>query len=146
MWADSLLAAERAHLMRVALWAVASIVAGSALLAWRAWRGHRSPLLLHFGLQTAAWGAVDLGIVLLGARGLVLRDAAGFTALDRFLWLNVGLDAGYVGVGVTLAACGWALGRRGAPIGAGLGVIVQGLALVVLDGWFVVLLNRMQVA
>jgi len=34
MWADTLQAAERAHLLRLLLWAAASILAGTALLAW----------------------------------------------------------------------------------------------------------------
>ena len=36
-------------------------------------------------------------------------------------------------VGATLALCGWKFGRRLGLVGAGLGVIVQGLALAVLD-------------
>jgi hypothetical protein len=53
--------------------------------------------------------------------------------LDRFVWLNIGLDAGYVAVGATLALLGWRFGRRLGLVGAGIGVIVQGLALTVLD-------------
>ncbi len=146
MWSDTLLAAERAHLIRLALWGAASVLAGSTLLAWRALRRDPSPFLLHFALQTAAWGGVDLVLVGIGWQGLAPKDLAGFTALDRFLWLNVGLDVGYIAVGTTLMACGWALGRRRAPIGAGLGVIVQGAALLVLDGWLTTLLTRIQVA
>jgi hypothetical protein len=90
----------------------------------------------------AAWGAVDLLLVLATWRGLEYRDLAGFTRLDRFLWLNVGLDVGYAAVGVTLAITGWRLGRRLGLVGAGLGVVVQGLALLVLDAYLIGILGR----
>ena len=77
--------------------------------------------------------AVDLAIVWWARQGLALRDYDGALALERFLWLNVGLDVGYVGVGVTLAWAGWVLGRRLGAVGAGLGVVTQGLALLVLE-------------
>ena len=78
-------------------------------------------------------GAVDLAICAAAWRGLTLRDLTGAVALDRFLWFNIGLDVGYVAVGVTLAVVGWRLTRSLALIGAGIGVIVQGIALALLD-------------
>jgi hypothetical protein len=128
MWADTLLAAERAHLLQLLAWGMASILAGSALVAWLRAGSRRSPLLEHFAIQIAAWGAVDLALA-----SLAPRDVAGATRLDRFLWLNVGLDVGYVLVGVTLLVTGWRLGRRFGLVGAGLGVVVQGTALLLLD-------------
>jgi len=92
-----------------------------------------APLLHHFSVQCIAWGAIDLLIVWWAARGLQIRDLAGAVALDRFVWLNIGLDVGYAMVGLVLALCGWRLGRRLGLVGAGLGVVVQGLALAVLD-------------
>jgi hypothetical protein len=133
MWADTLLAIERAHLMRLVVWGGASVLVGSALLGLMRIRGHRSALLDHFGIQTAAWGAIDLVLALTGLQRLELRDLAGATRLDRFLWLNIGLDAGYVLVGITLVVLGWRLARRMGLIGAGMAVIVQGSALAVLD-------------
>jgi hypothetical protein len=133
MWADTLLALERAHLLRLAAWAALSIVTGSAVLAAIARRPDGAPLLRHFAIQTAAWGLVDAAIAAFAWPRLALRDHTGALALDRFLWLNVGLDAGYVGIGITLALCGWRLGRRVGLVGAGMGVVVQGLALLVLD-------------
>ncbi|MCU0635107.1 MAG: hypothetical protein MUE41_09555 [Gemmatimonadaceae bacterium] len=133
MWADTLLALERAHLVRLLVWAGCSIVVGTALLAAAIRRGAGASLLRHFAIQAIAWGAVDAVIAALAWPRLTLRDYAGALALDRFLWLNIGLDAGYVGIGATLALCGWRLGRRLGLVGAGLSVIVQGLALLVLD-------------
>lgn len=133
MWADTLLAAERAHLLRLVLWGGVSVVLGTTLLVFLKVRGQRSPLLDQFAVQTAAWGAIDLALAANGLRTLALRDLAGATRLDRFLWLNIGLDAGYVLVGLTLVIAGWRIGRRPGLIGAGVGVIVQGTTLALLD-------------
>lgn len=132
-FASDLIALEELHLLKLGVWAVLSVLVGSALIAFVRIRQAESPLLQHFGIQCAAWGVVDLLIVWWAARGLELRDLAGAVALDRFIWLNIGLDVGYVMAGVTLALCGWKLGRKLGLVGAGLGVIVQGLALTVLD-------------
>jgi hypothetical protein len=148
MWSDSLLLAEKAHLTRLLLWGAASVVVGTALfvlVATRRAAAGGSPLLSQFAVQCVAWGAIDLAIVGFAWRGLAERDVAGATKLDRLLWLNTGLDVGYVGVGVALAAVGWQLGRRLGLVGAGLGVVVQGLALLVLDGHFIGVINRLSV-
>jgi hypothetical protein len=133
MWADTLLLLERGHLLRLLVWGVASVVCGTLLLTYLAWKRDTAPLLRHFGLQTVAWGAVIVVICLVGWRGLELRDFAGLQRLLNVLWLNVGLNGGYVGVGTTIALLGWKLGKRAGLVGAGLGVIVQGLALLLLD-------------
>jgi hypothetical protein len=133
MWADQILAVERAHLARLLLWGIASIVTGVALWCVSRRHGMRSTLLQHFAIQTGAWGAVDVTLALAARGGLALRDYDGVTRLDRFLWLNCGLDIGYVAVGLTLAWCGWRLSRSQGAVGAGLGVMLQGLALLVLD-------------
>lgn len=132
-WADSLLEMERLHLLKLSVWGSLSLVVGVLLLGALRIRRVDSPLLQHFGIQTAAWGAIDLALVFWAERGLALRDFEAATRLDRFVWLNVGLDVGYIGVGITLALCGYALGRRLGLVGAGLGVIVQGVALMLLD-------------
>lgn len=132
-WADALLDAERLHLLKLTAWAALSIVAGTALVTALHVRRATSPLLTQFAIQCLAWGVIDLAIVLWARQGLALRDLAGAVALDRFVWLNVGLDLGYVLVGGTLALLGWRLGRRLGLVGAGLGVVVQGLSLALLD-------------
>ncbi len=133
MWADTLLSLERGHLIRLALWAGACVLSGTSLLAWLMVRRTTAPLLRHFAVQTAAWGAVNLAIVAWAWRGLAFRDFAGTQRLLNVLWLNTGLDVGYAAVGVTLALAAWRWGQRPGGIGAGLGVVVQGLALALLD-------------
>lgn len=133
MWADTLLAAERTHLLRLGLWGGASLLVGTALMVMLAIGRPRSALLKHFGIQTGAWGAVELGVALLLLRSLSLRDLAGATQLDRMLWMNIGLDLGYALVGVTLAVVGWRAVRRLGMVGAGIAIVVQGGALVVMD-------------
>lgn len=133
MWADTLLSAQRAHVLRLLLWGATSVLAGTGVVAWLRMGARRSPLLYHFGVQTAGWGMVDAAIAGAGWANLGARDLAGATRLDRILWLNVGLDVGYVLVGLTLVTVGLRLGRRYGLIGAGLGVIVQGAALALLD-------------
>src|SRR5215207_5250325 len=133
MWADTLLAAERAHLLRLIVWGGASVLLGVTLLVFLKARGLPSALLASFAVQTAAWGAIDLALAGNGLRTLELRDLAGATRLDRFLWLNIGLDGGYVLVGLTLLVVGWRVAHRLGLVGAGLGVIVQGTGLAVLD-------------
>jgi hypothetical protein len=133
MWADVLLSLERTHVLRLALWGGASVLLGTVLLTLLAVRRQSSPLLRHFAVQTAAWGAVDLAIAAWARSGLALRDLDGATRLVNVLWLNVGLDVGYAGVGLTLALAAWRLGPRWGGVGAGIGIVVQGLALALLD-------------
>lgn len=131
-WADALLAAERVAITKLAFWALASILAGSLLLAAIRIRATATPLLLHFGIQLVAWGVVEGAWAFWSRRGLVLRDLGGAVALDRAVWLHVGLDIGTVAVGAAIAICGWRLGRRLAAVGAGLAVALQGAALALL--------------
>jgi hypothetical protein len=133
MWADQVLAFERAHVARLLLWGALCVVSGlgTALILRQRWK--TAPGLRHFAIQTGAWGAINSALALAARPGLALRDFDGVTRLDRFLWFNCGLDVGYVGVGVALAWCGWRLARSQGLVGAGLGVVVQGLALLLLD-------------
>jgi hypothetical protein len=133
MWADTLLAIERAHLLRLLVWGAGSVLAGTGVLVWQLRRGHAASLLWHFALQTAAWGAFEVVIAAIGYASLALRDLGSATRLDRLLWLNIGLDVGYVLVGLTLAVTGWRLGKRLGAVGAGAGVVVQGTALALLE-------------
>jgi hypothetical protein len=86
--------------------------------------------------QFVGWGAIDAAIVGWGYRGLRRALRAGPTddelvrrgvRLGRITAANALLDVGYV-------ACGLALARRpGRWRGDGVGIVVQGLALLWLD-------------
>lgn len=132
-WADTLLDIERLHVLKILVWGALSVGVGTALFALVRVRRIDSPLLQHFAIQSVAWGLIDIAIAVWARQGLHLRDLASAVALDRFVWLNVGLDVGYVAVGATLVLAGWNLGRRLGLVGAGAGVIVQGCALALLD-------------
>jgi len=143
MWSDTLFAAERSHLIRLVIWAVTSAMAGTALLAIMTLRRTVAPIVQWFATQAVAWGLLELLVVVWRWRSLGMRDVSGATRLDRLTWLNAGLDAGIVGIGVTLAVTAWMHGRRLALLGAGLGVTVQGLGLLVLDLTFAAALARL---
>jgi hypothetical protein len=142
MWSDTLLAVERAHLLRLLVWAGISVVLGTAVYAALTVRRAGSPLLRQFAIQTLAWGLVNLAIAGASILRLAERDFASATRLDRMLWLSAGLDLGIILVGVTLGLAGWVLARRLALVGAGMGVIVQGAGLLVLDLRFIAITSR----
>lgn len=113
---DALRAALDGHLLRLTVWSVLSLVVGLALV--RRDRG--------FGIMTVGWALVNLAIVV-GSR---LGSGPGpLGPFREFLAFNLGLNFGYIGVGVALAVVG-----RGLARGAGVAVAVQGAALLVLDG------------
>jgi len=142
MWADTLLAAEGAHLLRLLAWGAASVFVGTALLAWLRVGARRSALLEQFALQTAGWGAAEVALATLARMSLGVRDLAGATRLDRLLWLNLGLDAGYLMLGIALAIVGWRLARHVGVVGAGIAIVVQGGALGLLDLVFALQISR----
>lgn len=132
VFADTIFRAEQQYLLRLLLWAGLSIIAGTAVLVLLTVRRLRSPLLRHFAVQMTVWGAA-IGIFA-GARwpSVHVRDLSDAARFERLIWLTIGLDAGVVGIGCMLAACAWLLARRIGPLGAGLGIVVQGLALLVI--------------
>jgi hypothetical protein len=136
--------AERAHLARLGVWAGTNIVAGAALLALA--RPETSPLptpataVEGFAVQSIAWGAVNLTIAGLGLAAApvsVTSRADALAAEDdlaKVLWLNVGLDAGYMMAGGAM----WGASLAGAAPAEqwrshGAGIVTQGLGLAVLD-------------
>ena len=143
MWADTLFAAERAHVIRIALWAMASIAVGTAIFLLPGVRRRSLPLLRHFALQSVGWGTVELAIFLVGRSSLGLRDLGSARQLERIVWLNCGLDVAYVAIGVTLAVTCWTLGRRIEGVGAGAGIVTQGAALLALHLAFASTLIRL---
>lgn len=77
--------------------------------------------------MSAGWSAVNLAIVMGSRRS---RKPVERRSLREFLFLNLGLNVAYIGVGVCLA---W-LGPPGVA-GSGWAVAVHGAALLALDGW-----------
>ena len=143
MWSDTLLAAERNHLLRVILWAVTSATLGTILLLIITIRRVVAPVVQWFATQALVWGLLELVVAAASWRSLDMRDVSGATRLDRLTWLHIGLDAGIVGIGLTLAIVAWLQGRRLAVIGAGLGIVVQGLGLLLLNLTFASVLARL---
>jgi hypothetical protein len=142
VWADTLLRAEQQHLLRVLIWSGLSILVGTAAAATVAIRHIQSPLLRQFALQMAAWGCVVGLIGTLGWRGAYLRDVAAAARLERLVWMNVGVDVGFVAMGATLAGAAWMLGRRLGGVGAGMAITVQGTALLLLELQFAATISR----
>lgn len=142
MWADTLLRAEQRHLLQLLIWAGLSVIAATSLAVVLVRTPARSPLLTHFAGQSAVWGGVIGAIAAVELRTAALRDLSGAARLERIVWMNVGLDAGYVGVGVTLALAAWLLARKMSAVGAGLAIVVQGLALLVMHLQFAAVVSR----
>lgn len=142
VWADTLLHAEQQHLLRLLLWAALSIIAATVIATTVVVRRLRSPLLTHFALQMALWGFVIGAIAGIEWQGLHLRDISGSARLERLLWMNIGMDVGFVGMGAVLGVSGRLLSRNIAAVGAGVGIILQGLALLLVDLQFASIVSR----
>lgn len=143
MWSDTLLAAERSHLIRLALWAATSAATGTMLVAFVTLRRIVAPVVTWFGVQTLAWGSLELVGIVVRWYTLTMRDVSAATRLDRLTWLGVGLDVGIIAVGVTAVILSLVRPRRLGALGGGLGTVVQGLGLLVLDLTFAALLSRL---
>jgi hypothetical protein len=142
VWADTLFQAEQQHLLRLFLWAGLSIVAATSIAVILVARRVTSPLLRHFAIQMAGWGIAVAVFAGASWAQLHLRDLAGATRLERFVWMSAGFEAGLVGVGATLFVAGRTMGRSAAAYGAGTAIVVQGLALLLLDLQFAALISR----
>jgi hypothetical protein len=143
MWSDTLLAAERSHLIRIAIWAFTSAVLGTAFVAILGLRRVSAPIVLWFAIQTLTWGSLELIITAARWWALSMRDVSAATRLDRLTWLGIGIDIGIIGAGMTAAVLAWKLTRNLSVFGGGLGVVVQGLGLLVLDLTFASILARL---
>ena len=143
MWSDTLLAAERAHLVQLILWSASSAILGTVMVAVLTLRRIAAPIIHWFALHALVWGAAELVVALVRWRTVDMRDVSAATRLDRFTWFNAGLDVGIVGAGVAIAAFAWFQGRRLGAVGAGLGILVQGLGLLVINLTFAAVLARL---
>jgi hypothetical protein len=72
-----------------------------------------------------------------------MRDVSGAARLDRLTWFAIGLDVGIIAAGVTAVLMAWRFTRNVRAFGGGLGVVVQGLGLLVLDLTFASILVRL---
>lgn len=144
MWADTLLVAEKAHLIRVLAWALICVLVGTAVVAVLAVRHRSSALLRAFAIQTIGWGVLEATVAAVALKGLAQRDLTSAAQLDHHLWFETGLDVGCIAIGVTVALMtyGYTHGRRLGGVGAGLGIIVQGTVLLLLDARFLAIVNR----
>ena len=143
MWSDTLLAAERSHLIRIAIWAFTSAALGTAFVTIIAVRRVSAPIVSWFAIQTLAWGSLELIVAAARWSALSMRDVSAATRLDRLTWFGIGIDVGIVGAGMTAVLLAWKFTRNLRAFGGGLGVVVQGLGLLVLDLTFASILARL---
>jgi hypothetical protein len=119
------------------IWGLGSIIVGAASLL------HPAPRIRHMGLQAISWGAIDAALALLGRRSARRKAqqarhgerssaaiASEIRTFRRILLVNSLLDVGYVLGGLWLLRTA---DERPARQGMGLGIIVQGLFLLVYD-------------
>jgi len=102
-----------------------------------------APIIRGFAIQTLVWSALEVMAAAVRWQVLAMRDVSSARRLDHLTWFTVGLDVGIVGVGVTALAVAWLSRRRLDLTGAGLGIIVQGLGLLVLDLTFASTIARL---
>ena len=119
---DGLREKLRGHLLRLALISGLS-VAGGLLGTFLI----QDPMLKSFAFMNAAWGVVNL-IICAGSwnskKPLELRP------FREFLIFNVGLNLGWIMLGLPMAFLG-----KPETAGSGWGIALQGLILFVLDVW-----------
>lgn len=135
MWSDSLLALERLHFQRLAVWGLMALAAGAtiSLLLMRRYVG--ALLARHFATQTAAIGGLVAAWAGSGLAGLALRDHAAAVRLHSAVMLVSLIAAGIAVLGVVLAILGWRRGRPGLA-GGGLALLLHGTVLFVLHRAF----------
>lgn len=127
---------------RLLQWGRLSVVVGAILALIPRHSRHAAGAWRGFGFQAVAWGAIDAAIGKLSLRSARAKASAPEShtpeaqqaarrALRRVLWINTGLDVGYVAGGVALAR---AKGRQSSfRRGAGWSIVVQGGFLLLFD-------------
>ena len=130
------------HLFRLLVWGGGSVLVGTLVFALLAWRRPATTMLRHFAIQMIGWGMLEIAYVAVAWQRLALRDVSGATRLDRLLWLNLGLDLGLMVLGIVVGAIGWRLGRRLGLLGTGVGVVVQAMALFLINAQLAALISR----
>lgn len=132
-------AAQRHHLWRIAAWGGLNAVGGLALMAGSGRQAH--PARWGFGLQSGAWGVINVGIATVG---LLALDAPpteaqalvdGERSLHDILLFNLGLNVAYSGVGTAMVTASYqGVDAARSWRGHGSALILQGVGLFVLDG------------
>ena len=142
---DELEGYEREITTLLSVWAVGSVVKGTAIALLGKRLGRKQ--WVRFGRQTAMWGAVDALIAGAGAlsrsrRGELTQEAVDAEArkLRTLLLINAAADVVYIAGGAHIAfhakpgppeKTSFRLGR-----GDGLAILVQGAFLLVLDATY----------
>ncbi len=144
MWSDTLLAAERSHLIRIVIWAVTSAVLGTTFVTIIAVRRRERTdrAVVRDPDARVGFGSSSSSQRRAGRRCQCAMYPAA-TRLDRLTWFAIGIDVGIVGAGVTAVLMAWQFTRNLRAFGGGLGVVVQGLGLLVLDLTFASILARL---
>lgn len=114
--------------MRLTVWSVPGLIFGSVGYGVLNAEPGRSVLGMH-----AAWCLINLAIALPGL--IRPKPIDSLPKLREFLMLNLGLNCGYIGVGTAMVLLG-----SPPVVGAGYGVAVNGIVLLILDG---VLMKRL---
>lgn len=133
MWSDTLLLAERALVLRVFAWGGACAILGTTLLIFLAQQPRATRLLAHFATQTAVWGMFEVTGAVMWWRALAPRDIGGAERLDDRLWFLAGLESGIVVAALAVIVIAWRRGKQLSILGAGTAIVVQGLALFLLN-------------
>jgi hypothetical protein len=110
--------------------------------------------LRGLAIQFFAWGVIDAGIAIFGARASAKKQAQIQGAerltieqkearwLERILWINTGLDILYILGGL------WLMQTKGAESllwrGHGLGVVIQGGFLFIFDFYHALYLRKLR--
>jgi hypothetical protein len=133
VWSDTLLTAEQHRALAGVVWGVCSLAVGVVAVVIARRRAERSALVFHFGAQMLAWGGAAVVLSVARYAALAPRDLGGAVRLERALWFGSGLELGIAGAGAAIALVSWAAGRRLGGVGAGITILLQGLALAIID-------------
>lgn len=128
---------QRRALTPLLRWGIGSSLIGALLMLVP------RPFWRQFGLQALSWGVIDVLLAIAGRRQALVhaeqfaggalddhdaeREAAKF---ERILLVNAGLDVGYIAAGGLTAA---RFADRPDRRGLGVGILVQGLFLLLFD-------------
>lgn len=142
MWADSFLRAEQQHVLLLLLWGATTVLTATLIAIVLATQRRASSLLAQFATQLAVWGLAVAIVAGVEWHGIHLRDVASATRVERLLWMRIGFDVGIAGMGGVLAAVGRIAARSPRATGAGIAIILHGLALFAIDVQFASRVSR----